>query len=185
MLRILAINQVFMFNRFFIARFTRYAFVTALASACSEPVVGPRAVVPAIATLAVQQASGTADISGEWTYHEDATLVIFDLGGHASKPFRCSSDGTYTFAQNGDAFTGTFDQVGVCTAADGSSFPNNFNDNVVTGTIQGRHLNFTDDVGCTFEGTVRGPTSTALGGSVRCGGGGIFGTYRANWSATR
>jgi hypothetical protein len=175
-----------MYSRSLIARFPRYAYVIALASACSEPVLGPSASVPATASLAVQQAKAAVDISGDWTYHEDATFLFFDVGGgHATKAFRCSSDGTYNFVQTGDAFTGSLDQVGVCTAADGTSFPNDFTDVGVSGTIQGRHLRFADNVGCAYEATVQGPTSSVISGSDRCGGGGTFGTYRGIWSATR
>lgn len=167
----------------FAVRFLLCACAIALASACAEPALGPRAEVKA--SLAVQQAAGAVDISGEWTFHEDATFLFFHVAGNATKAFRCSSDGTYTFVQTGDTFTGSFDQIGVCTAADGTSFPNNFTDSPVTdGTIQGRNLRFVAD-GCPYEGAVQGPTLSEMGGAGRCGGGGTFGTYRANWSATR
>jgi hypothetical protein len=173
-----------MSESFFAVRLPRYVGVVALASACAEPALGPKP-EPVKASLAVQQTSATFDISGTWTFHEDATFLFYDVGGSASKTFRCSSDGTYTFDQNGNAFTGSLDQVGVCTAADGTSFPNDFTDVTVIGTIQGRDLRFADDVGCAYEAAVQGPTSSAIGGSDRCGGGGTFGTYRGTWSATR
>lgn len=161
------------------------ACMITLATACADPAMGPPTSVPNLASFAVQKALGTADISGEWTFHEDATFLLYDFAGHATKPFRCSSDGTYTFAQSGDTFTGTFDQVGSCTAADGTTFSNNFTGAPVTdGIIQGLHVRFVAD-GCPYEGALRGPTLSEMGGAGRCGGGGTFGTYRTSWSATR
>ena len=159
--------------------------VIALVSACGDPVMGPAASAPLAAPNALRQTSATVDISGVWPYHEDATFLLFDYSGHATKAFRCSSDGAYTFVQTGDTFTGTLDQVGVCTAADGTTFANNFTGALVTeGTINGRHVKFLAD-GCPYEGALRGPTLSEMGGAGRCGGGGIFGTYRASWLATR
>ena len=100
--------------------------VIALVSACGDPVTAPVASRPSMAPNALRQSSASVDISGVWPYHEDATFLLFDYAGHATKAFRCSSDGTYTIVQTGDTFTGTLDQVGVCTAADGTTFPNNF-----------------------------------------------------------
>lgn len=137
------------------------------------------------APLAVQQTTGIANIGGVWTFHEDATFLLYDFVGHATKAFRCGSDGTYTFVQTGATFTGSFGQIGVCTAADGTSFPNDFTGAPVTGgTIQGLHVRF-DAAGCLVDGAFRGPSLRTMGGSARRGGGGIFGTYRASWSATR
>ena len=159
--------------------------VIALISACGDPVMGPATSEPGAAPNALRQPSATVDISGVWPYHEDATFLLFDYAGNATKAFRCSSNGTYTFVQTGDTFTGTFEQVGVCTAADGTTFPNNFTGAPVTeGRINGRQLSFLAD-GCPYEGALRGPTLSEMGGAGRCGGGGIFGTYRASWSATR
>ena len=172
-------------SKSFIARLPLCACVIALATACADRALGPTASEPTMASLDLQQAGVTADISGEWTFHEEATFLFFHVAGNATKAFRCSSDGTYTFVQTGDTFTGSFDQVGVCAAADGTSFPNNFTDAPVTdGTIQGRSFRFVAD-GCPYEGAVRGPTLSEMGGAGRCGGGGTFGTYRASWSATR
>jgi hypothetical protein len=172
-------------SKSFTSRLPLLACAIALATACADRALAPAASEPTIASLDVQQAGVTADINGDWTFHEDATFLFFQVAGNATKAFRCSSDGTYTFAQTGDTFTGSFDQIGVCTAADGTSFPNNFTDSPVTdGTIQGRNLRFAAD-GCPYEGAVRGPTLSEMGGAGRCGGGGTFGTYRASWSATR
>lgn len=147
--------------------------------------MGPRASEAVAAPLAVQQSTGVADIGGLWTFHEGATFLLYDLVGHATKAFRCSSDGTYTFVQTGNTFTGSFDQVGICAVADGTTFPNNFTGTPVTlGSIQGLHVRFVAD-GCPYERALRGPTLTEMGGAGRCGGGGTFGTYRASWSATR
>ena len=168
-----------------IARLTLGACAIAVATACADRAFGPTASKTTMASLDVQQAGVSADISGEWTFHEDATFLLFHVAANATKAFRCSSDGTYTFVQTGDTFTGSFDQIGVCTAADGTSFPNNFTGSPVTnGTIQGRSLRFEAD-GCPYEAAVRGPTLSEMGGAGRCGGGGTFGTYRASWSATR
>ena len=174
-----------MSESFISSRLALSACVIALATACADPAMGPRASESELAALAVQQAAGIADINGAWTYHEDATFLLYDLVGHATKVFKCSSDGTYSFVQTGDTFSGSFDQVGTCTAADGTSFPNNFTGSPVTGgSVQGLHVRFVAD-GCPYEGALRGPTLTEMGGAGRCGGGGTFGTYRASWSATR
>ena len=171
--------------RFIASRLPLCACVMALATSCADPATGPQKYEAAIAPRVSQQASRIVDISGAWTYHEDATFLLYDFTSHATKAFRCSSDGTYTFVQSGSTFTGSFDQVGTCTAADGTTFPNNFTGTPVTeGTIQGMHLSFLAD-GCPYEGALRGPTVSAMGGAGRCGGGGIFGSYRASWSATR
>lgn len=160
------------------------ASVLALATACADPVTGPQS-AELVAPMAVQQGVGAVDISGDWSFHEDATFLLFDFGSHATKAFRCSSDGTYTFVQVGNTFTGTFGQVGVCTAADGTSFPNDFTGAPVTGgTIQGMHVRF-DAAGCLANGALRGPELAVMGGGIHCGGGGTFGTYRAAWSAWR
>jgi hypothetical protein len=142
------------------------------------PLVAPTA-------LANVTASEPADLSGVWQFHEDATFVLYDFSGDhsGSKVFRCSTDGTYTFVQTDATFTGTFDQVGTCTAADGTSFPNTFS-GPVEGAINGTHVKFQPPPGeCFDEGTLLGPNEMV--GSGKCGGGGIFGTYRASWSATR
>ena len=126
------------------------------------------------------------DISGAWQYHEDATFVLYDFSGEhsGSKAFKCSTDGTYTFVQIGTTFSGAFDQVGICAATDGTTFPNTFSGPVV-GTIKGRHVRFEPPPGeCSDEGELS-PALDEMHGSGRCGGGGVFGTYRAHWSATR
>lgn len=147
---------------------------------------------PAPLTLTMRMAKDTAvapvdiDISGVWRFHEDATFVLYDFSGahSGSKSFKCSTDGTYTFAQTGATFSGSFDQVGTCAAADGTAFPNTFSGPVI-GTIKGRHVRFEPPPGeCSDEGELA-PTLDRMHGSGRCGGGGVFGTYRAHWSATR
>jgi hypothetical protein len=100
--------------------------VIALVSACGDPDMGPATSAPHTAPSALRQPSASVDISGVWPYHEDATFLLFDYASNATKAFRCSSDGVYTFVQTGNTFTGSLDQVGVCTAADGTTFPNNF-----------------------------------------------------------
>ena len=174
-----------MSGRFIASRLPLCACVLAVATSCADPAMGPRKYEAAIAPLASQHASSIVDISGAWTFHEDATFLLYNFAGQATKAFRCSSDGTYNFVQSGITFTGSFDQVGSCTAADGTTFPNNFTGTPVTdGTIQGLHLSFLAD-GCPYNGALRGPTLREMGGAGRCGGGGTFGTYRASWSATR
>src|SRR5580765_5449131 len=102
--------------------------------------------------VATDQALDAADIRGVWHFHEDATFVLYDYSGDhsGSKAFRCSTDGTYTFVQTGETFTGTFDQVGTCAAADGTTFPNTFAGPVV-GTIRGRHVSFQPPPGECFD----------------------------------
>jgi len=126
------------------------------------------------------------DVSGGWQFHEDATFVLYDFSGDhsGSKSFKCSTDGTYTFVQTGATFSGSFDQVGVCAATDGTTFPNTFSGPVV-GTIKGRHVRFEPPPGeCSDEGELS-PALDEMHGSGKCGGGGVFGTYRAHWSARR
>jgi len=114
-----------------------------------------------------------------------ALRYLDDFAAQATRAFRCNNDGTYTFVQSGSTFTVSFDQVGTCTAADGTTFPNNVTGTPVTdGTIQGLHLSFVVD-GSPCERALRGPTLSAMGGAGRCAGGGTFGSYRASWSATR
>lgn len=168
-----------------VRRLPLFACLMVLATACADSATGPRTFESVMAPLATNSASGTADISGVWPFHEDATFLLYDFASHATKVFRCSSDGTYTFVQVGATFTGSFDQVGICTSADGTTFPNNFTGSpVIDGTIQGLHVSFLAD-GCQYQGALRGPTLSEMGGAGRCGGGGTFGTYRASWSATR
>jgi hypothetical protein len=178
-------NEVSMSESFIPRRLQLCACVIALATACVDAATGPAKSEPAVTTLAAQQASGVVDISGVWPFHEDAVFLLYDFTGQATKAFRCSTDGTYTFAQTGDTFTGSFDQVGSCTAADGTTFPNDFSGGTVTGTIQGLHVSFATGDGCTLDGSLRGSALNEMGGSSRCGGGGFFGSYRASWSATR
>ena len=172
-------------SKSFRRRSTLPTTILILATACADPVTGIQGAGPEPSSMAVQQGAGTVDISGDWSFHEDATFLLFHFGSQATKAFRCSSDGTYTFVQVGNTFTGTFGQVGVCTAADGTSFPNDFSGAPVTGgTIQGMHVRF-DAAGCLANGALRGPELSVMGGGIHCGGGGTFGTYRAAWSAWR
>jgi hypothetical protein len=162
--------------------------VAALAAACAEAPTGPGIVTVAGPQLARQGAVEAVDITGVWAYHEDATLLLYtdpDDSRPGAKAFRCSSDGTYTFAQTGDTFTGSYDQVGACTAADGTTLPNDFTGVTVTGTVQGHHLNFLTADGCSYEAAVRGATLGVMGGAGRCGGPKFGGAYRATFSATR
>ena len=168
-----------------VRRLSFHACVLALATACADSATGLRMFEPTGTVFGVQNVSGTADINGVWPFHEDATLLLYDFVGHATKVFQCSSDGTYAFVQTGTTFTGMYDQVGVCTAADGTTFPNNVTGGTVSGTIQVRHLRYTSADGCSFDEAVRGATINEMGGSVRCGRGGDFGIYRGSWSATR
>jgi hypothetical protein len=160
----------------------------ALAAACSDAATGAETPAAEGPRLARADAAGTVNVTGVWTYHEDATLLLFTYPGDGrpgATAFRCSSDGTYTFAQTGDTFTGSYVQVGTCTAADGTTLPNDFTDVTVTGTVQGRHLNFLTADGCRYEAAVRGATLDAMGGAASCGGPKFGGTYRATFSATR
>ena len=155
-----------------------------LLSACSESPAGPLAVVTSLAPSSSKSAAPIPNIGGNWTFHEDGTYLEYNVDGGAAKAYRCSSDGTYTFAQTGDAFTGSFDQSGSCTAADGTTFPLDFtNASVTNGKIQGGRLRFLADGCARYEGAVRGPTQTTMGGAGQCSGLGF--SYRANWSATR
>jgi len=168
------------------ARFARRACLLTLATACVDPALAPPTFDAAAPRLARQDASGDANIGGQWQYDEAATFLIFHYAGSGgAKPFRCSSTGTYTFVQAGSTFTGSYDQVGTCTASDGTTFPNNFTGIGVEGTINGRHIRFMTADGCSYEGAVRGATLGVMGGAAQCGGPKFGGTYRASWSATR
>ncbi len=168
------------------ARLPLRACVLTLATACADSALAPSTRETPAPRLARQQASATVDISGLWNYDEAATFVIAHYaGGRGAKVFRCSSTGTYAFVQTGASFTGSYDQVGSCTASDGTTFPNNFTALGVEGTVQGRHLRFETSDGCSYEGAVRGATLGQMGGAGRCGSVKFGGTYRASWSATR
>lgn len=150
-----------------------------------NPITTP--IIASTPRVALSNAADLVDVSGVWHFHEDATFVLYDYNGEhsGSKSFKCSTDGIYTFVQTGESFTGTFDQTGTCTASDGTSFPNTFA-GPVAGTVRGRHVTFEPPPGECFDvGEIKGPTLSEMGGSGRCGGGGVFGTYRAVWSATR
>ena len=172
-------------------RFGRTAAGCLLAAgaACTEAATGPGTVAGARPSRARADAAEAVDITGTWPYHEDGTLLIRDFAGAQRRDvtaFRCSSDGVYTFAQTGDAFTGAYDQVGTCVAADGTTIPNDFTGVTVTGTVRGRHLDFATVDGCTYEASVRGSARDAMGGAGRCGGLRLFGgTYRATFTAER
>lgn len=154
-----------------------------LLAACAEPPLAPSD-SPRIAR-AVTPGYGTVDISGEWSFHEDAEAVFYSqVPGQGSTTYRCSTDGTYTFAQIGSTFTGSYDQIGTCTASDGSTIPNNFTGVTLTGTINGRHVRWATVDGCFLEGTLVGPSLNELRGGGRCRLQG-FGTYVTSWSATR
>jgi hypothetical protein len=155
-----------------------------LLSACSESPAGPLAGVTSLAPSSSKSASPIPDISGNWTFHEDGTYLQYNVDGGAAKAYRCSSDGMYTFAQTGNAFAGSFNQSGSCTAADGTTFPLEFTDASVTdGKIQGGRLSFVADGAPRYEGAVRGPTQSTMGGAGQVSGSGF--SYRASWSATR
>jgi hypothetical protein len=160
-------------------------FLLALTTACADSAVGPSTSAGGASARARQQAAGTVDITGTWSFHEDATLLLYHFGGRGTKAFRCSTDGTYTFVQTGKTFTGSYDQTGTCTAADGTTVPNDFTDIGVEGTVQGHHVSFVTADGCTLQGGLRGPTLSVMGGASRCGGPKFGGTYRAAWTATR
>jgi hypothetical protein len=168
-----------------VRRILVYPSLLALATACADSTVGPSTPEGSAPSNARHQAA-SADISGSWSFHEDATFVLYHFGGgRGAKVFRCSSDGTYTFAQTGETFTGSYDQVGTCAAADGTTFPNDFTGVTVEGAVHGRHLTFETADGCSYQGALKGPTLSEMGGAGKCGGGGTFGTYRPTWSATR
>lgn len=157
-------------------------------SACSESPVGPSAAVTSLARNLSQ--SPTVNIDGTWNFDEQAVFLLYEFdGGQATKVFKCSSQGTYTFVQTGTTFTGSYVQIGLCTAADGTSFDLNFpNGEFINGTISARHLSFDTADGCHYEGAVSGKAMTSMQGGATCGGGkgdGNFGIYTANWSATR
>ncbi len=155
-----------------------------LLSACSESPAGPSAGVTSLEPSSSKSASRIPNINGDWTFHEDGTFLQYNVDGRAAKAYRCSSDGTYTFAQTGDSFVGSFDQSGSCTASDGTTFPLTFTDASVTkGKIQGGRLRFLADDCARYEGAVRGPTHSTMGGAGQCSGSGF--SYRASWSATR
>lgn len=166
------------------SRFLACPLLLVVATACTDSAAGPSASEGGAAGPARQQAAGV-DISGTWSFHEDATLLLYHFGGRGTKAFRCSTDGTYTFVQTGQTFTGSYDQTGTCTAADGTTVPNDFTDIGVEGIIQGHHVSFVTADGCTLQGGLRGPTLSVMGGASRCGGPKFGGTYRAAWSATR
>ena len=160
----------------------------AVASACTDTSTGPREAGFASTVVVRTGTPVVANVTGRWTYHEDATFLIRDYPGDTRtgvKAFRCSSDGVYAFVQIGTTFTGSYDQVGTCTAADGTSFPNNFTGITVTGTVQGHHLDFMTADGCRYEAALRGATLNAMGGSGICGAVKFGGTYRATFSAER
>lgn len=155
-----------------------------LLSACSESPAGPLAVVTSLAPSSSKSAASIPNIGGNWTFHEDGIFLKYNADGGAAKAYRCSSDGTYTFVQTGDAFTGSFDQSGSCTASDGTTFPLSFTDaSVEAGKIQGGRLSFLADGCARYEGAVRGPTQSEMGGAGQCSRPEF--SYRASWSATR
>lgn len=159
-----------------------------LAASCTDASTGLRSDGVASRPLARIDALATADISGAWTYHEEATFLLREYPGDERagvKAFRCSSDGVYTFVQSGSDFTGSYEQVGTCAAADGTSFPNDFSGVTVTGTVQARHLDFMTADGCRYEAAVQGATLNAMGGSGICGAIKYGGTYRATFTAVR
>ncbi len=159
-----------------------------LAASCTDVPTGLRSDGLASPTLAGINGLATADISGAWTYHEEATFLLRDYPGDERtgvKAFRCSSDGVYTFVQSGSDFSGSYDQVGTCAASDGTSFPNDFTGVAVTGNVQARHLDFSTADGCRYEAAVQGATLNAISGSGICGAIQYGATYRATFTAVR
>lgn len=158
-------------------------------AACTDATTtAPRTVAVATPPLTRIDAMATADITGSWAYHEEATFLLRDFAGDdraGVKAFRCVSDGVYTFVQTGTDFTGTYDQTGSCSATDGTTFPNNFTGVSVTGSVQARHLDFVTADGCRYDAALRGATLSAMGGSGICGAIKYGGTYRATFSAVR
>ena len=156
----------------------------ALVIACAESPVAPR--TPEVGRAQVGQPGyGTVDITGSWSFHEDAEFIFYSQApGQGAQTFRCSTNGTYDFVQTGQTFSGTYDQVGICTASDGTTMPNDFTDVTLTGTINGRHVRWATTDSCFVEGALAGPSLDGLGGGGRCRLQG-FGAYVFSWSATR
>ena len=134
---------------------------------------------------AIAQGQPASDLTGQWSWEESVLIVapgdvipgIFDVDPEGPvMQVRCLASGALTIQQNGSSFSGSADQQWSCVTAGGQTalqapFPATFD---ITGSITGRGVHFTADVGqgfsCSYHGSlgVTGDVATAINATGDC-----------------
>lgn len=119
-----------------------------------------------------------ADIAGLWTYRE---TIADDLHG-----WSCTDSGTYTFTQDGSAFSGDYDQDGACATPSGA-VTNRGRGSVNHGTVGEVSVEFDTDTLCRYAGVLDRSHAALEGGTAECHAvvNGVALTFRGSWSAER
>jgi len=108
-----------------------------------------------------------ANINGIWDWTEQYTNPV------------CADTGSYVFTQTGSAFTGSSQQVGVCSTSSGPSDNTHGPDPVSNGFVNGDTVRFLVTASCTYYGTVSGNALDSLSGATQCG------SSTGTWQAVR
>ena len=114
------------------------------------------------------------NITGEWNFTEQ-----FRQGGGAVS---CSDTGSLQLTQTGETIGGRSDQIGTCIG--GGSFWSSSDNTIWAAPISGgrlssAHISFGVASTCAYDGTVTGPPTPKLSGTLSCTGGNTTGTWEA------
>ncbi len=117
------------------------------------------------------------DATGDWSFTDDVS--------ESSLHIRCTSTGIFSITVTGTTVTGSGYGEGTCTGPGGSVTDSSTVS--LSGTLNGQTIHFTDDNGCTYDGTLYDAGSqTKSSGSESClvddGSGHIY-TLHGSWSA--
>ena len=106
-----------------------------------------------------------ADINGIWDWTEEYTNPV------------CADTGSYMFTQTGSAFSGSSQQVGVCSTSNGPIDNSHGPDPVSNGRVTADSVSFLVDTTCFYYATVAGNPPDRMSGTTQCGN--TSGTWQA------
>jgi len=106
-----------------------------------------------------------ADINGIWDWTEQYTNPV------------CADTGSYMFTQTGSAFSGSSQQVGVCSTPNGPIDNTHGPDPVSNGRVTADSVSFLVDTACVYYATVAGNPPDRMSGTTQCGN--SSGTWQA------
>ena len=167
----------------------RYRHLSPEKRAVHTSISRPGRVLPLVLLLAALACKEDSDlvapvgtqIGGQWTftetYADDALGVI------------CNNSADVTIVQSGTTFTGTSDQTGTCTDAEGP-YDNSWVLHLQNGQIVGNNATWDDDGApeCDYTGVITGtPTTNRIAGVVQCIGtvDGVAYNLQGTWELTR
>src|SRR5512141_3498534 len=86
---------------------------------------------------------GTSGVNGIWKFQELLSAPSFGL--------TCADSATINLTQNGQAFSGTYSQTGICSA-NGQTAPNDGTGAISNGRVSGDSVCFNEE-SCSYSGT--------------------------------